>query len=383
MNENAMSNSIFDKVEYYLNSTYLIRFNNISLTYEFTSINSRNWEELNVDRLFIELEKKGIKISYDKLLIYLKASIEHYNPIEFYFHHQLPIWDGKDYIEELCSKVQLSNDEEFFKIQFKKFLVRTVLCGCEKKIVNKNAIIFYSPKQNIGKTTFIRYLCPSNLQDYITENISNDKDSIIKIATNLIINLDEMQNFMSNDLEFVKSLISKEMINERLPYAKKSERILRRASFLGSTNKAHILKDNSNVRWLVFEIQSFDFSYSKIDIDKIWSQAYHLAYKDNSFNPFLTSEELNYNEEKNKRFRAFSREEEELLSFIEEGKSESDFITVTELCFGLRRVFVNKNPVTLGKLLNNIGFKTKRIGVERTKMYQIKYTDYYHNFLKI
>ena len=58
MNENAMSNSIFDKVEYYLNSTYLIRFNNISLTYEFTSINSQNWEELNVDRLFIELEKK-------------------------------------------------------------------------------------------------------------------------------------------------------------------------------------------------------------------------------------------------------------------------------------------------------------------------------------
>ncbi|WP_313375844.1 hypothetical protein [Chishuiella sp.] len=93
MNENAMSNSIFDKIEYYLNSTYFIRFNNISLTYEFTSINSQKWEELNVDRLFIELEKKGIKISYDKLLIYLKASIEHYNPIEFYFHHQLPIWD--------------------------------------------------------------------------------------------------------------------------------------------------------------------------------------------------------------------------------------------------------------------------------------------------
>ncbi len=188
---------------------------------------------------------------------------------------------------------------------------------------------------------------------------------------------------MSNDLDFVKSLISKEMINERLPYAKKSERIIRRASFLGSTNRAHILKDNSNVRWLVFEILSFDFSYTKIDIDKIWSQAYHLAYKDNDYNPFLTSEELNYNEEKNKRFRAFSREEEELLSFIEEGKSENDFITATELCFSLRKVFVNKNPVTLGKLLNNIGFKTKRIGVERTKMYQIRFTDYYHNFLKI
>lgn len=382
MNENVMSNSVFDKLEYFLNSKYLIRFNNISLTYEFTSINSQNWDELNVDRLFIEIEKNGIKISYDKLLIYLKASIEHYNPIEFYFHN-LPNWDGKDYINNLCTKIQLNNDIEYFKIQFKKFLVRTILCACEKKIVNKNAIIFYSPKQNIGKTSFIRYLCPPSLQDYITENITNDKDSIIKVATNLIINLDEMQNFLSNDLDFVKSLISKEMINERLPYAKKSERIVRRASFLGSTNRAHILKDNSNVRWLVFEIQSFDFSYSKIDINKVWSQAYHLAYKDYDFNPYLTSEELNYNEEKNKRFRAFSKEEEELLSFIEESDSDNDYITPTDLCFGLKKVFLNKNPISLGKTLNNIGFKSKRIGNERTKMYQIKYSDYYYKFLKI
>ncbi|MGV0757285.1 VapE domain-containing protein [Empedobacter brevis] len=382
MNENVMSNSVFDKLEYFLNSKYLIRFNNISLTYEYTSINSQNWDELNVDRLFIEIEKNGIKVSYDKLLIYLKASIDHYNPIEFYFHN-LPNWDGKDYIDALCSKIELNNDVDFFKLQFKKFLVRTILCACEKKIVNKNAIIFYSPKQNIGKTSFIRYLCPPSLQDYITENISNDKDSIIKVATNLIINLDEMQNFLSNDLDFVKSLISKEMINERLPYAKKSERIVRRASFLGSTNRAHILKDNSNVRWLVFEIQSFDFSYSKIDINKVWSQAYHLAYKDYDFNPYLTSEELNYNEEKNKRFRAFSKEEEELLSFIEESENENDFITATDLCFGLRKVYLHKNPVSLGKVLNNIGFKSKRVGVERTKMYQIKFTDYYQNFLKI
>ena len=143
------------------------------------------------------------------------------------------------------------------------------------------------------------------------------------------------------------------------------------------------MKDNSNVRWLVFEIQSFDFSYSKIDINKVWSQAYHLAYKDYDFNPYLTSEELNYNEEKNKRFRAFSKEEEELLSFIEESDSDNDYITPTDLCFGLKKVFLNKNPISLGKTLNNIGFKSKRIGNERTKMYQIKYTDYYLKFLKI
>ena len=216
----------------------------------------------------------------------------------------------------------------------------------------------------------------------MAENISNDKDSIIKIAKCLIINLDEMQNFMTKDIEFTKSLISKDSINERLPYGRKSERIERIASFLGSTNQIGILKDNSNVRWLVFEIDFIDFSYSNIDINMVWSQAYHLAYKEKSFNPFMTNDELNYNDEKNNKFRAYSREEEEIISFVDHSDNENDFMTVTELSFELRKVFVNKHPVVLGKLLNNIGYNQLRIGEERTKKYKIKLSDYYYDFLK-
>lgn len=383
MNHNYKSKSIFDQLEYYLNSKYSIRFNSIKLIYECSELESSNYTELNIERLYVELERNDIKISFDKLLIYLKAFSTHYNPIKNYFHNLLTQWDGNDYINLLSAKVKISEDQEYFNTQFKKFLVRTILCACEKKIVNKNAIIFYSPKQNIGKSTFIRYLCPSILEDYISENISNDKDSIIKIAKNLIINLDEMQNFMSKDLEFIKSLISKENINERMPYGRKAERIERIASFLGSTNQTGILKDNSNVRWLVFEVEHFDFSYSTIDINKVWAQAYHLAYHDKSFNPFLTTEELNYNDLKNSKFRAFTREEEEILAFVDHSDNESDFLTVTELSFELRKVFVNKNPIVLGRLLNNIGYKVSRIGDKRTKKYKIKLSEYYYQFFKI
>lgn len=282
----------------------------------------------------------------------------------------------------MCRNIKVLEHQEFFNIQFKKFLTRTVLCACEKKIVNKNAVIFYSSKQNIGKSTFIRYLCPSILEDYISENISNDKDSIIKIAKNLIINLDEMQNFMTKDLEFIKSLISKENINERMPYGRKAERIDRIASFLGSTNQTGILKDNSNVRWLVFEIEEFDFSYSTIDINKVWSQAYNLAYHDKSFNPFLTSEELSYNDAKNSKFRAYTREEEEILAFVEHSDDNKDFMTATELSFELRKVYINKYPNMLRKILNNIGFKYIRTGDERTKKYKIKLSKYFYDFLK-
>lgn len=376
------SASVFENIENYLNKRYSIRFNVISLTFEFSTKNSIHWKELEMEKLYIELEKNGLKLSFDKLLIYLKGSISKYNPFVNYFKNQLPKWDEIDYIDQLCNCVKVKDEQPFFNQQFKKWLVRTVLCACEFNSINKNAIILYSSKQNIGKTTFIRYLVPESLKEYIAENITNDKDSMIKIATNLIINLDEMQNFVNKDLDFIKSLISKDQINERLPYGKKSERILRRASFIGSTNRAHILKDNSNVRWIVFEIESFDFSYSSISIENVWSQAVHLAYYDKCFNPYMMQHELDYNEEKNKRFRAFSREEEEILAFVEESTEEKNFMTSTELSFKLRNVFVHKNPVTLGKILNNIGFKSKRMGDERTKKYMIKLTDYYFDFMK-
>ncbi len=96
----------------------------------------------------------------------------------------------------------------------------------------------------------------------------------------------------------------------------------------------------------------------------------------------MTNDELNYNDEKNNKFRAYSREEEEIISFVDHSDNENDFMTVTELSFELRKVFVNKHPVVLGKLLNNIGYNQLRIGEERTKKYKIKLSEYYYDFLK-
>lgn len=378
---NKRSSSVFDNIGYYLTARYDIRFNEISLIYEFKPIDSVAWKELSLEKFYVELERENLKFSFDKLIIYLKAIVDYFNPIIQYFR-DLPDWDGTDHISEFSKKIHLNSDQDFFELQFKKYLVRCVLCAIEEKKINKNAIILYSRSQNVGKSTFIRYLCPEKLLPYFSENISADKDSQIKLATNFIINLDELQSFMTKDIEFVKALISKESINERLPYGKRSQRLIRRANFIGSTNRMDILRDHTNVRWMIFDVASIDFSYTDIDIDNIWSQAYYLAYAEKGFNPFLTVDELNYNDEKNKRFRSFSREEEEILSYLEDSENEEDFMTSTEISFKLRHVFVNKNPVTLGKILNNIGFKTKRIGNERTKKYMVKLTAYYFEFIR-
>ena len=78
--------SVFDQLEEYLKNRYDIRFNNISLLYESSIHGEYNYNELNLERLYVEIERNDIRISFDKLLIYLKATSNHYNPIKNYFH---------------------------------------------------------------------------------------------------------------------------------------------------------------------------------------------------------------------------------------------------------------------------------------------------------
>ena len=89
--------------------------------------------------------------------------------------------------------------------------------------------------QNSGKTTFIRFLCPPALKNYMTENISFDKDSLIALIENFIINLDELATFSKVEINSLKSILSKSFIKERHPFERKAKKLSRRASFIGST----------------------------------------------------------------------------------------------------------------------------------------------------
>ncbi len=62
-----------------------------------------------------------------------------------------------------------------------KWFVRTVRTGIDKNYHNKQALILVSNKQNSGKSTYCRFLCPPALGGYIAENIN--PDTLILIET--------------------------------------------------------------------------------------------------------------------------------------------------------------------------------------------------------
>ncbi|HAF30435.1 MAG TPA: hypothetical protein DCG75_15440 [Bacteroidales bacterium] len=352
----------FSITEDYLIRYYDIRYNIVSNDIEFKRINSSKFEVLNENTLYIELYKKGINISLNNLLVLLRSDfVKKHDPFENYFKI-LPKWNGQDYILKLCSYVKVK-DQELFNYHFKKWLVRLVATALEYHFFNKQMLVFIDQNQNNGKSTFSRFLCPPSLNKYIAENISLDKDSRILLARSILINMDELDTFDKVGINALKALFSKEQINERLPYDRKNTVMPRKCSFVGNTNKTEFLQDESgSVRWLCFEVESIDWDYSKkVNVDLVYAQAYAL-YKSGTFNYNMTREDIEINEQRNKKFYVRTYEMELVSKYFETDEAElpQNFITpseVLEIIEGKEKKKLKTNNVKIGKAIKALGNK--------------------------
>lgn len=364
----------FTDAEDYLSKKYDFRRNVLTLEIEIKEKEEDLYRPVNENSLYRELQHKGNTISLANILAILKSDFVHdFDPIKTYFEGLK--WDGKSNIDKLADYVK-TNDPEEWKNHFKKHIVRTVKCAIDNDYFNKQALILVHALQNSGKSTFIRFLCPPELAAYIAEDVTTDKDSRILLVKNFIINLDELDKFNKQEIAAVKSFISKNQINERLPFDRKNSILKRRASFYGSTNKNELLDDpTGSVRWLCFEIISIDWNYKEnIDINQVWAEAYHL-YK-SAFKCDLTREELERNEERNKEFQVLSIERELIQKLFEpdlERKFEN-FKTATEIydtLTGLTNLHRSLSRVQIGKALSMLNYPKGKETKERITGYYI------------
>ena len=356
----------------YMDEHYDLRHNIISTEYEYKEKEEDQYRILNENDIFINMQLDGVNLSLNNLMALLKSQyVKKYNPFLDYFE-TLPEWDKKtDYIKELASFVKVSEtDRTRFENHFKKWMVRAVKCSLVDSYFNKQAFILVHDKQNSGKSTFCRFLIPQKLKDYIAENLSVDKDSRILLTTNMLINLDELSTLSKVEINALKSLFSKDKINDRLPYDRKNSIIPRRASFIGSTNQAEFLSDETgSVRWLCFIIDSIDWSYSSmVDIDKVYAQAYNLFIS--GFNCDLTADEIQENEEYNRQFQITTTEKELISKYFEPGKKENGdkFMTSTEILMFLSMMTENRvrlSSVIVGRSLKMLGYTREKAGSDR------------------
>ena len=367
------TNTIFDRIRKYLAKKYQLRFNEIALEFEIKTENG-DWTELNLNSLYIELTQAGINIAFNKLEILMRIHlISIFNPFENYFQN-LEKWDGENHIQRLTSFVK-TTDTEPFQIHFEKWLTRSVVCALKRGYINKQCFVLCNTKQNSGKTTFLRYLIPPSLEKYYTEDIGVDKDGLIALCKNFIINIDELSVMSKTDVNILKAFISKNTVNARLPYDRKSSLMYRTSSFCGSTNRSDFLTDETgSVRWIIFEVLEIDFGYSKeINIKQVWAQAYHNAFERKNYNPELTAEDLIENEKRNEKFKQITLEQEILITHFEKSENKNDFLTATEIMLAMSNALgVRMNNVKIGKALTALNFERIKHSKKQIYGYLIK-----------
>jgi len=349
-------------VEDYLSSIYDIRFNTVSNEIEMKKKGEQDYVTLNENNLHRELQNRSIKYSMNNLMSLLRSDfVESYNPFLKYFD-SLPEWDRRtDHIDNLANYITAKNQARF-NHHFKKMLVRTIACALLDGVFNKQAFVLVDEKQHGGKSTFCRWLCPESLKQYITENISTDKDSHIALCENIFINMDELSTLNKTEINTLKSLFSKDAVKVRRPFERKACLVQRRASFIGSTNNVEFLNDETgSVRWLCFEIEKINWKYKQeINLDLVYAHAYSLFKS--GFKYELSREEIEENERENEKHQIISIEMELIREYFSPGTIDDHDLflpakkIIDELAF--RGETVNRiNPYTIGKSLKKLKFE--------------------------
>jgi len=353
------------RVERFITQHYELRYNIVANEIEIKTKGSISpFIPVNVNNLFRFLESNFVNVSLSNLEALLRSDfVREFDPFAEYFE-SLERWcieTDIDYINQITKYVKVKNSEvERFKIQLKKHLVRCVACALNDRYFNKHCLVFVFDQQNSGKSTLCRWFCPPALENYISEAIATDKDSLIALSDNFIINIDEMATMDKGDIQALKSLFSKDRVKARPPYGKKSIMFPRRASFFGSTDRTEFLNDDAGtVRWLCFQLERIDWNYTRdIDINDVWRQAYALL-KGGKFKYDLTFEELNENENVNKGFKITSTEVELINRLYEPATKESHdfFYTATDLQLDLiQRSPIKVSTMNIGRALKALGF---------------------------
>jgi len=357
----------------FLSRQWKFRYNVVLGRNEFCFPNSNEYRlmaEYDFNSILKLLAENDLTTPATGLKKLLESSfVPKYNPFHDYLNG-LEVWNKKtDYIDMLASTITTTNDE-FWHKAFKIWFVAMVGSLLEDNVINHTFMAF-TGSQGIGKTTWLNNLVPSALKNYYFTGAINpsNKDSMIQLCENMLINIDELQGLKSADIEALKALITSKELKIRRPYAVNHESLPHRASFVGSVNSREFLSDvTGNRRFLCFEVLSIEYNHN-VPLDKVYAQAKSLFHS--GFQYWFSKEDVEFLNQNNEEFRIRPMEEELLLKYFEpcgENEELKQFMTPTEITDTMAKLadikYDGRNVYRLGKILNKHGYtRLKKKGV--------------------
>ena len=356
-----------DEIKDFLDGHIKLRFNLITLRYEYLKGKWRILQDRNLNTLWSNMSLTARVSKSDMINVIESDYTPPYNPFTDYLENLPPWQEGdKDYIAELAATVKMKGDPVMpFCEALRKWLVAMIAGWIDEGAVN-NVILVFIGRQGAYKTTWFNYLLPPELKQYFYTKANArrmTKDDIIALSQYALICYEELDTMSPSELNQLKAVVTMQYTNERAAYGHYAEQRKHINTFCGTGNNPEFLSDlTGNRRWLPYEIESIlsprehPFNY-----EGIYAQAYALYKSD--FRYWFTDEEI---EKQNRHNRAFEapRLEQELVDLYFRKPTEAETGEFVSIARAMQIISCNisqkLNSSKLGKAFNDLGFEKMR-----------------------
>ncbi len=198
------------------------------------------------------------------------ASENAFNPAQDYLRGLQ--WDGTPRIDTwLKTYLNAEGPENYLRAISRKFL-----CAMVARIlqpgVKFDSILILEGLQRAGKSTTARILGG----EWFTDAHLNigDKDSVMTLQGRWVVEIGELSGMKKADVDMLKSYLSRNEDNIRLPYGHRTEVFLRQCVFIGTTNNHQYSKDTTgNTRMWPVVVRDIDMEGLRAARDQLFAEA--------------------------------------------------------------------------------------------------------------
>ena len=220
-----------------------------------------------------DLRHKHMTAMEDAYLAHAWAN--RYHPVKDYLRGL--VWDGGSHIAAVAG--HFTDRHGVFGAYLRRWLI-----GAVAKVFDveaRNVMLVLDSRQRLGKSLFVRWLCPPALRAYFHEGPLNvdDKDTWARLTSTFIWELSELDATTKRaDRAALKDFITRHEVTIRRPYARFDTTRPALASLIGTINEegAGFLNDpTGSTRFAVVSLTAIDWQgYSRIAIDQVWAEAF-------------------------------------------------------------------------------------------------------------
>lgn len=362
----------------YLDQHYEFRHNLLSDKFEVRDFEKEDKfypvsrEVLN--SISLKMKMDGVEIKGGKQLLeeYIFSDMTPtHDPIND-FLKALPAWDGQNHIGSLFGRIPGITTEQQYLLAIWLRSVVAHWMGMDKLHGNE-CVATLIGSQGCGKSTWCARLLPPELRMYYLDhlNLANKFDKEMALTSNLLVNIDELDQIRASQHPALKQTLSKVKVNGRPIFGKAQEDKRRYASFVATTNNLHPLNDPTGSRRFICicipDGMSIDNS-SPIDYEQLFAQVCH-ELKEKDMRYWFTNEEVKRIMELNSGFNQVS----DLGSMVDlyfrhpKESEKSAFMTSNEIINHLASYFPSVKTsaslcVKLGLILKERNYERKNHG---------------------